>query len=334
VYAQRNGLSDEIWSTMPSTLLSARFQGVVDDFAVSDHRVFVIAHSPDYPSAIGELKDGRIDPYYIKPVNQKPDELADYKPLHWRSDDGSIIDGMLLLPRNRHGLPPVILDPYPSMARYSFFGGAKYLVGVGGPLFLKNGYAEFFVNERAPHSVMSFTRDERFGRTAQGAVGLKNLVADIASGLKYLRATGLVDGSRIFGYGHSNGAMTLMDLLPRYDGLKCAVIHNPALFGEESYFASPDPRMHASWYGGPEFWDDPSFYVPFDPLAHIGTFNTPVFLIGATDDIDFEQAMFFNGMRSAGKPITYAVYEGDDHMPSDKNLTDYWWRILAYFKKC
>jgi dipeptidyl aminopeptidase/acylaminoacyl peptidase len=334
VFGQRNGLSDEIWSTKPTELLGAKFQGVVDDFAVAGHRVFVIAHSPDYPAAIGEVKDGRIDAYYTKPSNVKPDELADYKPMRWRSEDGSVIDGMLLLPRNRQSLPPVILNPYPSMASYSFFGGSKNLVGTGAPLFLKNGYAVFFVNARAPHTVMSFTRDEAFGRTSQGVAGLKNLVADIASGLKALRATGLVDGTRIYGYGHSNGAMTLIDLLPRYDGLKCAVIHNPALFGEESYFASPDPTMHSSWYGAPNFWDDPTFYMAFDPLAHIGTFNTPIFLIGGTEDIDFEQGMFFNGMRSAGKPITYAIYEGDDHVPSDKNLTDYWWRILAYYKKC
>jgi dipeptidyl aminopeptidase/acylaminoacyl peptidase len=69
-------------------------------------------------------------------------------------------------------------------------------------------------------------------------------------------------------------------------------------------------------------------------LAQIGRFNTPIFLMGATDDVDFEQTMFFNGMRSAGKNITYAAYVGDSHVSSEKNKADYWWRVLEYLKKC
>lgn len=107
IYAQRRDLRSEIWS--PRGLLSADMNGVIDDFAIAEHRLFAVIHSPEAPAMIGEIKDGRINPYYVKPSQEKGDELAIFNPLHWRSKDGSVVDGVLLLPRKHQGLPPVIL---------------------------------------------------------------------------------------------------------------------------------------------------------------------------------------------------------------------------------
>jgi dipeptidyl aminopeptidase/acylaminoacyl peptidase len=330
-YLQRRGLRDEIWRSSAPQPLTGDLQATIADYQVADGRVFAIIRTLTSPLTIGEIRQGRMRPYYERPSTQRPEEQPDYRTLQWRSADGTQIDGMLLLPRERHGAPPVILNPYPSLARYTYYGGME---GVGTALLLKNGYAVFFLNARTPHSVMSFVGDEALAKTAIGPAGLDRMVADIASGIDTLRQMGTIDADRIFGFGHSNGAMTLVDLIPRYHELKCAVIHNPALFGQESYFATSEPARHAAWYGGPQFWDDPAFYEPFDPLTHIKGFETPVFLIAGSEDWAVEQSLFFNGMRSAGKAISLAVYMGDGHVPSQENWPDYWWRVLNYFAHC
>jgi len=330
-YLQRRGLRDEIWQASASQPLTGDMEATIADYQVADNRVFAITKTLESPFTIGEINDGKLRTYYARPITQKPEEQPNYRTLQWRSADGTTIDGILLLPRERRAAPPVILNPYPGLARFTYYGGME---PAGTALLLKNGYAVFFLNARTPHSVMSFTGDEQLAKSAIGPAGLERMVADIASGIEALRQTGQVDPQRIYGLGHSNAAMTLTDLLPRYHGLKCAVIHNPALFGQESYFATSDPARHAAWYGGPQFWDEPAFYEPFDPLTHIKGFDTPVFLIGGSDDWAMEQSLFFNGMRSAGKSITFAVYVGDGHVPSKENWPDYWWRILNYFAHC
>jgi dipeptidyl aminopeptidase/acylaminoacyl peptidase len=97
------------------------------------------------------------------------------------------------------------------------------------------------------------------------------------------------------------------------------------------YEGSPE---EGAYLGGPP-WELAADYAVASPLSHAGSMNTPLMLVAADLDWDYQMTEFdqyFIALLRQGKEATYVRYWGEGHgNKSPGNVRDTWQRMHAWY---
>jgi dipeptidyl aminopeptidase/acylaminoacyl peptidase len=277
------------------------------------------------------------NPSLITCINPKLDKylMGTSRVIEWRSLDGEIVRGALLLPSGyQEGrLYPLIVRIYPGYNLSDNVNGFG-LVSQGAAvdnnqLFATRGYAVLLADSSRPK-----------GNPMRG------IANSVLPGISKLVELGIADTERLGLIGHSNGGYGTLSLLVQTTRFKAAVCSGG--YGNTTGLYGYMRRDGSSWavayqeetlgLGGPP-WQFPNKYIENSPLFYLDRVQTPLLIVhGAEDSVvpSFLGDEIFVGLRRLGKEVEYAKYEGEGHWEGTWgriNQIDYLNRIIDWFDK-
>jgi dipeptidyl aminopeptidase/acylaminoacyl peptidase len=251
--------------------------------------------------------------------------------LAWRSDEGTLLHGAVLLPPGyREGIRyPLIVWVYPAM--YSNwidqFGFGEFPGPFNMQIFATRGYV-----------VLLPDVEERPGEP------LLSLGSSVLPGISKLIEMGVVTPARIAVMGHSAGGYSALALLAQATVFRTGVV--VAGFGDYAAdYGELEDDGAASHYGAAERqlggapWQVPLAYVQNSPVYRLNRIRVPVLLaIGSEDESVHPELLdeVFVGMQRLGHETVYAKYVGESHVPRDwsyPNQTDLCRRLLDWLDR-
>jgi len=253
--------------------------------------------------------------------------LGTQEVIRWRNAAGEELHGVLVRPRGKR--VPLIVDPY-SSGRNGFLN----IPVLGNYLFVKEGFAVFLPNHRAPHSLPAVT----FGKDYVGKAATRDpidvLVDDVMSGVNKLIREGIADPDRMFLYGYSNGSTAVDQLLAETHVFRAAVsgagVANWLVWYRERPTATD---LVASFLGGRRPEDSLDLYRRISPFYAANKITTPLLLaVGDRDTRLNDVTRFYEALQSAGANVTLITYPGDAHELSRAHMEDYFRKSLDFFR--
>lgn len=252
----------------------------------------------------------------------------------WRSLDGEVLKGALLLPAGYEPGKryPLIVDVYGGAfeSKYLNHFGFGYAGADNMQLFATHGYA-----------VLMPDAPQHFGTP------MLDLAKTILPGVNKIIEMGIADPDRLGVMGHSYGGYTTLCLLVQTTRFKAAVMSAGtgdliASYGEmhkdsSTYQISVMQTGQGLMGGAP--WQFLDRYIENSPIFHLDRIQTPLLIVHGGEDQAVASARgdeIFVGLRRLGKEVVYAKYGGEDHSPlgwNYANQLDYCARLLAWFDK-
>lgn len=240
--------------------------------------------------------------------------------LDFPARDGVTLHGLLYLPKNASGKPPVLLGVHggpTGQARPTYDEVFQYL--------LTRGIAVLDLNFRGSTGYgKTFTRlDNQRLRP--------NAVRDMADALDFLAKDGRVDASRAAVMGGSYGGyMTFAALTAFPDRFRAGV----SFVGVSNWITAlqgASPELKASdrlEYGNVDDPGDRAFFQQLSPIASVSRVEAPLMVVhGANDPRDpvTESDAFVEGVRKNGGTVEYLRFPDEGH--SIRKLAN---RVTAY----
>jgi dipeptidyl aminopeptidase/acylaminoacyl peptidase len=254
--------------------------------------------------------------------------------LAWRSEDGTEVDGLLVLPPGKSRadgpLPLVILvhgGPYGRVADSLEASGklaSQWLAG--------HGYAVFLPNPRGG----SGHGPAFASAVAAGVGGLE--WADVATGIDHLVGAGVADPGRLALMGWSQGGFLTawgVGQTPRFRcGIMGAGVSDWGMMVAESDMPTFEGKLGGStgWEGaGPHPHDARS------PISYAQRVQTPLLILhGERDErVPVGQARFmYRALRAAGVPCELVVYPREPHSFKERaHVLDLHQRVLDWLAR-
>lgn len=253
--------------------------------------------------------------------------LGTQEVVRWRNAAGEELHGILVRPKGKR--LPLIVDPY-SSGRNGFLNVRV----MGNYFFVKEGFAVFLPNHRAPHTQPAAT----FGADYIGKAATRDpidvLVDDVMSGVNELVRKGIADPKRMFLYGYSNGSTAVDQLLTETHAFRAAVSGGGVADWLVWYRERPTARdLVASFLGGHRPEDSLDLYRRVSPFYAANKITTPLLLaVGDRDTRLADVTRFYEALRGAGANVTLITYPGDAHDLSRAHTEDYFQKSLAFFR--
>ena len=225
--------------------------------------------------------------------------------IQWSSKDGTLIEGILMLPDdNRDEERPFLLHIHGGPAgvfRNGFSTQNHVWAGLG--------YAQLFPNVRGS----SGYDDELLSGNAQDIGG--GDYEDLMTGVDEVVARGIADPDRMGVRGWSYGGILGGWTITQTDRFKGASIG--AMVSDWTSEYGPgfnhDVRL---WYIGDTPWENPDAWREKSALTHVANVTTPTLLLhGMNDRTDTEQQsmMFFQALKDQGKIARYIRFPREPH---------------------
>jgi dipeptidyl aminopeptidase/acylaminoacyl peptidase len=272
--------------------------------------------------------------YNLMPQLKEAD-MAEMRPITFKSRDGLTIHGYITLPANAvNGQKvPLIVNPH---------GGPQGIRDSWGfnpetQLFASRGYATLQVNFR-----ISGGYGKDFLRAGFKQVGRK-VMDDIEDGVKYCIAQGWVNKDKIAIYGGSHGGYaTLMGLVKTPDLYTCGVdyvgISNiETFFGSiPEYWKPYKEMMKQIWYDldNPE---EAKIAKEASPIYQIDKIKSPLFVVQGANDPRVninESDQMVTALRKKGFDVPYLVKYNEGHgYQREENQMDLYKDMLGFFAK-
>lgn len=251
--------------------------------------------------------------------------------VHWL-DDGTPRQGALLLPSDYHPGQryPLVVYVYPGANlsdNLDEFAFGEFPGPFDFQLLATRGYAILLPDapDQTPHR-------------------LEGLTKSVLAGVNSVIEMGVADPQKIGVMGHSQGGYAALGLIVRSDRFKAAIAADG--WGDYTAYFGAMQRDGSSYesgqaekrLGGPP-WQYPMRYVENSPVYYLDRVRTPLLLVHASEDSDmplFLSDEVFVGLRRLGKPVAYAIYKGEPHVPSDwsyANQVDLANRVINWFDK-
>jgi dipeptidyl aminopeptidase/acylaminoacyl peptidase len=251
--------------------------------------------------------------YDLKP-QLKEEDMAEMRPITFKSRDGLTIHGYITLPKEvmQGKKAPLIVNPHGGPQ------GVRDLWGFNAEaqLFASRGYATLNVNFR-----ISAGYGKEFFRAGFKQVGRK-VMDDVEDGVKYVIEQGWVEKDKIAIYGVSHGGYAaLMGLIRTPDlytcGVDCCGISNIFTFFDTfpEYWKPQKKMMKEIWYDvdNPE---EVEIVKEVSPVYQADKVTKPVFVIqGANDprvNINESDQIVFQ-LRTKGFAVPYLVRYNEGH---------------------
>ncbi|MFI5171192.1 MAG: alpha/beta hydrolase family protein, partial [Chitinophagales bacterium] len=261
----------------------------------------------------------------------KEEDLAQIKPVSYKSRDGLTINGYLTLPVGSDGKNlPVVINPHGGpWARDSWFLNPEVQ-------FLANrGYAVLQMNFRG-----STGYGKKFMEAGFKQWG-KNMQNDISDGVHYLIEQGIADKNKIGIYGASYGGYAVLAGLTFTPELyACGVdyvgVSNLFTFMETiPPYWEPYLEMMYEMVGNPE--SDKELLSESTPLFHIDKIKAPLFVAqGAMDPRvkKSESDQIVNALREKGIEVEYMVKENEGHgFSNEENRFEFYNAMEQFLEK-
>jgi len=265
----------------------------------------------------------------------KEDDMAEMRPIKFKSRDGLTIHGYITLPKAalQGKKVPLIVNPH---------GGPQGIRDSWGfnpetQLFASRGYATLQVNFR-----ISGGYGKEFLRAGFKQVGRK-VMDDIEDGVKYVIEQGWIDKDKIAIYGGSHGGYaTLMGLVKTPDLYACGVdyVGISSIFtffnSFPEYWKPLINMVKEIWYDT----DDPveaEIAKEVSPIYQIDKIKKPVFVIQGANDPRVninESDQIVVKLREKGFDVPYMVKYNEGHgFGHEENMMDLYKCMMGFFAK-
>lgn len=263
----------------------------------------------------------------------KEEDMAEMRPIEFKSRDGLTIRGYITLPKaalegkkvplivNPHGGPQGIRD------HWGFNPEAQ--------LFASRGYATLQVNFR-----ISGGYGKEFQKAGYKQIGRKAM-DDVEDGVKYAVSQGWIDQDKIAIYGGSHGGYaTLMGLIKTPDLYACGVdyvgVSNIFTFFDSfpEYWKPYKEMVKQIWYDldNPE---EAKIAKEVSPVFQIDKIKKPLFVVQGANDPRVninESDQIVKAMRAKGFEVPYMVKYDEGHgFGKEPNRIELYKSMLGFF---
>lgn len=265
----------------------------------------------------------------------KEEDMAEMRPIKFKSRDGLTIHGYITLPKAALDgkKVPLIVNPH---------GGPQGIRDSWGfnpetQLFASRGYATLQVNFR-----ISGGYGKDFLRAGFGQVGRKAM-DDVEDGVNYVIAQGWADKNKIAIYGASHGGYaTLMGLIKTPDLYACGVDYVGVsniftLFKSMPEYWKPYMKiMYKVWYNL-EDEKEAEIAKEVSPIFHVDKIKKPLFVVQGANDPRVninESDQIVSALRAKGYDVPYMVKYNEGHgFSREENSLELYKYMLGFFAK-
>lgn len=265
--------------------------------------------------------------------NLEEKDMADMKPISFKSRDGISLHGYITLPKAAlNGKKvPMILNPHggPFGVRDSWSFGKE------AQLFASRGYATLQINYRG-----SGGYGKAFKISGHKQIG-RAMIDDLEDGVAYVIEQGWIDSKRIAVYGASYGGLaTLQSLIKTPDMYVCGVdyVGVSNLFSQLENFSGVR-KSFIQWYKDryydPENTEEHKIMTDASPALNADKITQPLLVIQGANDprVKIEQAdQIVENMRARGIEVPYMVKYDEGHgFRRETNRIELYETILGFF---
>jgi dipeptidyl aminopeptidase/acylaminoacyl peptidase len=252
----------------------------------------------------------------------KEKDLAEMKPVSYRSRDGLTINGYLTLPRNApKGPVPVVVNPHGGPWVRDSWGYNPEVQ------FLANrGYAVFQPNYRGSTGYGRGFWEAGFkqwGRSMQD---------DISDGVQWLVKQGIADPKRIAIYGASYGGYATLAGVTFTPDLYAAAVDYVGVSNLFTFMNTVPPywkpyqQMMYEMVGDPE--KDKAVMTAASPVFHVDRIRTPLFIAQGANDPRVNKAesdQMVQALKQRGVEVEYMVKDNEGHgFQNEENRMDFY----------
>ncbi|MFV0471160.1 MAG: prolyl oligopeptidase family serine peptidase [Paludibacteraceae bacterium] len=282
-----------------------------------------------------DTKTKKISLLYDLMPQLKEEDMAEMRPITFKSRDGLTIHGYITLPKAAltGKKVPLIVNPHggPQGVRDSWGFNPET------QLFASRGYATLQVNFR-----ISGGYGKAFLRAGFKQVGRK-LMDDVEDGVKYVIEQGWADKDKIAIYGGSHGGYaTLMGLVKTPDLYACGVDY-VGVANIETFFASiPEywkpyrEMLKEIWYDidNPE---EAKIAREVSPFFQIDKIKKPLLVVQGANDPRVninESDQIVSALRNKGYDVPYMVKYNEGHgFYREENRMEFYGAMMGFFAK-
>jgi dipeptidyl aminopeptidase/acylaminoacyl peptidase len=228
----------------------------------------------------------------------------------FKSPHGGTLEGWLLLPGERRGPAPLLLDIHGGPA--SFSGNLFSLSYFYRYVLASRGWAILTLN---PTGSGSYGRD--FAHAIRAKWGEHDLAEQLAA-VDQLVAERIADPDRLAVTGYSYGGFMTSWTIGHTDRFKAAVVGAPVV-NQESFFGTSDIGMwFAPWEMGASITEGRETFRRLSPINYVDKVTTPTLVLHGEADERCpigQGEELFAGLVAAGKvPTEFVRYPGGSHM--------------------
>lgn len=262
-------------------------------------------------------------------------EMGTSRTIEWRSLDGQVLHGALLLPAGyEEGKRyPLVVGVYGGdllSKKLNQFGLFGCDTPINGQLLATRGYA--LLCPDAPQHL---------------GTPMLDLAKTILPAINRVVELGIADPERIGLMGQSYGGYCVLSLLVQSSRFKAAIVSAGlgdifadygAMQEDGSSFGISGAEQGQMLMGGTP-WEYRTRYFENSPFFYLDRVGAPVLILhGSADDTvpSFLADEVFVSLRRLGKPVVYAKYQGESHSAlywKHANEKDYISRALDWFEK-
>ena len=298
------------------------------DFSPKDNSIFAFAGGTATQPEEVWLGDGSAQPVRVSDLNKDWNTVQLIKPesFHYKSFDGTQIEGALLLPPNYDGhskLPLITLVHGGPTGRWSD------AVQTWGQLLVAHGYAIFYANIRG-----STGYGEKFvemNRADWGGADYK----DVMAGIDALIARGVADPNRLGIGGWSYGGYMAEWAITQTNRFKAAV-SGAGMADLVSEFGTERGPAYDHWFWGWPY-ERPQGFLEHSPFMFMKNAKTPTLILqgqaDTTDPLGQSQELY-RGLKHYGVKAELVEYPREPHGPrEEKHNLDVLNRIVAWYQE-
>lgn len=261
-----------------------------------------------------DVKKNTVKLLYKVLPHLKAKDMAEMKPISFKSRDGILIHGYITLPNSykKGQKVPLIVNPH---------GGPQGLRDSWGfepsaQLFASRGYATLHVNFR-----ISGGYGKEFLNSGFGQIGRKAM-DDVEDGLDYVINQGWVDKNKVAIYGASHGGYAVLRGMTKTpEKYACGVDYvgvsnlNTFMNTFPPYWEKYRDLMYKIWYN-PNIPEEKAIMDEISPALHVDKITKPLFVVQGANDprVNIDEAdQIVESLRKRGVEVPYMVKYDEGH---------------------
>lgn len=282
-----------------------------------------------------DAKSGKTTLLYDLMPQLKEADMAEMRPITFKSRDGLTIHGYITLPKEALAgkRVPLIVNPHggPQGVRDSWGFNPET------QLFASRGYATLQVNFR-----ISGGYGKEFLRAGFNQVGRKAM-DDLEDGIQYVIEQGWADKDNIAIYGGSHGGYAVLRGLTKTPDLYKAGVDYVGvsniftlLNSIPEYWKPYKEMLYQIWYN-PDKEDEAAIAKEVSPLFHVDKIKAPLFVVQGANDprVKIAEAdQIVKALRSKGVDVPYMVKYDEGHgFHKEENQIEFYKAMMGFFRK-
>ena len=294
--------------TSPDTLL-------LDDFSLSPDFKY-LAYTASSSALMDELYISTLSPFAPRKLTDMTAQVKDWnlgtaEVISWKSQDGTVIEGILRKPANydAHRKYPLLVKIH---------GGPT---GTSRPALAPVTYAypvQQFLAKGAVVLEPNYRGSAGYGGAFR-ALNVRNLgvgdMWDVMSGVDYLISQGIADPDKLGAMGWSQGGYISSFLTTHTDRFK-AISEGAGISDWMTYYVNTDITPFTRQYLHATPWDDPEIYAKTSPISTIKQAKTPTLIQQGSNDKRVpvpDSYELYRGLLDQGVESRMILYTGFGH---------------------